>query len=159
MENDLFVIARALHVIGVVIWIGGVSFVTTVFIPNLRKISDPENRLDAFESMERRFTMQAKFVTLVTGLSGFYMLHFLGAWERYQYVQFWWLHLMTFVWIVFTIVLFVLEPLVLHRWFHERATKNSDNAFALLHGFHKLVLSMSVLAVLGAVAGSHGFQF
>ncbi len=159
MDNDLFVIARALHVTGVVIWIGGVSFVTTVLIPNLRKISDPENRLNAFESIERRFAMQAKFVTLVTGLSGFYMLHFLGAWERYQYVQFWWLHLMTFVWIVFTIVLFVLEPLVLHRWFHAQATKNSDNAFTLLHGFHKLVLSMSVLAVFGAVAGSHGFQF
>jgi uncharacterized membrane protein len=159
MDHDLIVIARALHVIGVVIWIGGVSFVTTVLIPNLRKISDPEHRLGAFESIERRFAMQAKFVTLITGLSGFYMLHFLGAWERYQYVQFWWLHLMTFVWIVFTIVLFVLEPLVLHSWFHERATKNSDNAFALLHGFHKLVLSMSVLAVLGAVAGSHGFQF
>lgn len=159
MDNDFFVIARALHVVGVVIWIGGVSFVTTVLIPNLRNISDPENRLDAFESIEKRFALQAKFITLVTGLSGFYMLHFLSAWERYQYLQFWWLHLMTFVWIVFTIVLFVLEPLVLHRWFHEQATKNSDKAFALLHGFHKLILSVSVVAVLGAVAGSHGYQF
>ena len=32
-----FGLARALHVMGVVLWIGGVAFVTTVLIPSLRK--------------------------------------------------------------------------------------------------------------------------
>jgi len=63
------------------------------------------------------------------------------------------------IWIIFTIVLFVLEPLILHRWFHKQATKNSVNAFAWLHRMHKILLTLSMLAVLGAVAGSHGFQF
>ena len=144
--------------IGVVIWIGGVSFVTTVIIPDLRNIADAQDRLALFERAEQRFAFQAKIVTLVTGFSGFYMLHYLGAWERYQHLNYWWLHLMTFVWVVFTVALFLLEPLILHRWFHQQAGKNSDRAFALLHNFHKLILSVSLLAILGAVAGSHGYQ-
>jgi len=160
MENySLFVIARAVHVVSVVMWIGGVYFVTTVLIPKLRCEKDHQIRLEQFESVERRFALQAKFITVVAGLSGFYMVHFLNAWERFYYIQFWWLQLMSFVWLVFTVVLFILEPLVLHRWFHKNAETNSDRTFALLHNFHKVILTLSLVAVFGAVAGSHGFQF
>ncbi len=158
MENySLFVIARAIHVVSVVMWIGGVSFVTTVLIPKLRNEKDSHIRLEQFEAVERRFALQAKFITVIAGLSGFYMVHFLNGWERYHHIQFWWLHLMSFVWLVFTVVLFILEPLVLHRWFHEQAENNSDRTFALLHNFHKVILTVSLVAVFGAVAGSHGF--
>ncbi len=160
MENySLFVIARAVHVVSVVMWIGGVYFVTTVLIPKLRCEKDHQIRLEQFESIERRFALQAKFITVIAGLSGFYMVHFLNAWERFYYIQFWWLQLMSFVWLVFTVVLFILEPLVLHRWFHKNAETNSDRTFALLHNFHKVILTLSLVAVFGAVAGSHGFQF
>jgi len=160
MENySLFVIARAVHVVSVVMWIGGVYFVTTVLIPKLRCEKDHQIRLEQFESVERRFALQAKFITVIAGLSGFYMVHFLNAWERFLYTQFWWLQLMSFVWLVFTVVLFILEPLVLHRWFHKNAETNSDRTFALLHNFHKVILTLSLVAVFGAVAGSHGFQF
>ena len=160
MENyDYFILARTLHVFGVVIWIGGVAFVTTVLIPSLKKIIDNDNRLDLFEQLEGKFAFQARIVTMITGISGYYMLDFMNAWDRYQQLQFWWMHLMTFIWAVFTIVLFVLEPLVLHRWFRNQATKDSDKAFVWLHRMHKVLLTFSMLAVLGAVAGSHGFQF
>lgn len=66
---------------------------------------------------------------------------------------------MTFIWAIFTLVLFVLEPLVLHRWFREQAIKNSERAFARLHRMHKILLTLSLLAVFGAIAGSHGMQF
>lgn len=159
MDSDLFALARALHVVGVVLWIGGVSFVTIVLIPNLRRMPDPAQRLEIFENIEQRFALQAKFTTSITGLSGFYMLHVLEGWQRYQFTQFWWLHLMTFVWLVFTAVLFVLEPLVLHQWFVRKAKEDCDKAFALLHGFHRIILSLSLVAVAGAVAGSHGYRF
>lgn len=82
----------------------------------------------------------------------------MNAWEWYQDLQFWWLHLMTFIWIVFTVVLFVLEPLILHRWFMQQATRDSDKAFALIHKMHKVLLTLSLLAVAGAVAGVHGLR-
>ena len=160
MENfDFFIFARAIHVLGVVLWIGGVAFVTTTLIPSLKKITDTSNRLDLFEKLEGKFALQARIVTLTTGVSGYYMLDIMNAWDRYLHLHYWWMHLMTLIWVIFTLVLFVLEPLVLHRWFHEKAVEDCDNAFAWLHRMHKILLSLSLIAVAGAVMGSHGFAF
>jgi uncharacterized membrane protein len=157
MENfTYFVFARALHVIGVVLWIGGVAFVTTVLIPSLKNINDSTNKLELFEQLEGKFSFQAKLATLVTGISGFYMVEVMNAWGRYQQLQFWWMHLMTLIWFIFTLVLFVLEPLFLHQWFHEQAVKNNAKTFSQVHTIHKILLALSLLAVLGAVAGAHG---
>jgi len=158
-DVDVFVLARAVHVLGVVLWIGGVAFVTLILLPALKTIADGEQRLSLFEQLEGRFANQARIVTVITGIAGFCMVEFMDVWQRYQLVEYWWMHLMTFIWAIFTLVLFVLEPLVLHRVFHQKATQDSDRAFNLIHRMHKILLSLSLLAVFGAVAGSHGFQF
>jgi hypothetical protein len=72
------------------------------------------------------------------------MLEYMGAWDRYQQVQFWRIHLMTLIWFIFTIVLFVLEPLFLHRRFNQMATENSDKAFSLLHRMHKILFGLEL---------------
>jgi uncharacterized membrane protein len=151
-----FGLARALHVVGVVLWIGGVAFVTTTLIPSLKRITDTEKRLELFEQLEGRFAFQARIVTLITGLTGFYMLDYMQAWERYQQPEFWWVHLMTLIWLLFTLVLFVLEPLILHRRFRLMATQNSEKAFTVLHRMHKVLLLLSLITVFGTVAGVHG---
>lgn len=158
-DFDLFVVARALHVIAVVAWIGGVAFVTTVLIPSLKRMPNKENRLELFEQLEGKFALQAKVSTLIAGVTGIYMLEYLNAWSRYQQPEFWWMHLMTFIWGIFTLVLFVLEPLFLHDFFKRQAAKNSDKAFAKLQVMHIILLSLSLIAVLGAVAGSHGMTW
>jgi len=157
MSAELLVIARVLHVVGVVLWIGGVAFVTTVVIPSLRRIADGQERLRLFEAIEGRFSGQARIVTLVTGLAGFYMLHGLAAWNRYQDPSFWWVHLMTLVWLLFTLVLFVFEPLFLRRWFTDFAERDPEKAFRVLHRFHALLLALSLIAIVGGVAGVRGF--
>ncbi|MFC1665599.1 hypothetical protein ACFL17_08235 [Pseudomonadota bacterium] len=160
MDNlNYFTLARAVHVVGVVLWIGGVAFVTTVLIPSLREIDESKNRLEQFEKLELKFAFQARIVTLITGLSGFYMLHIMNAWNRYLYIQYWWVHLMTMIWFLFTVVLFILEPLFLHHWFHKKATTNSGQAFLWLQRLHRILLSASLLAVFAAVAGAHGLNF
>jgi uncharacterized membrane protein len=121
-------------------------------------MEDPDSRLDLFEQLESGFGSQAKAVTLITGASGLYMLVYTNAWQNYTDPHYWWLHLMTLIWALFTIILFVLEPILLHQWFHQQATDNSDRAFKLLHRMHIILLSLSLLAVFGAVAGSHGLQ-
>ena len=152
MDYQHFVIARALHILGVVLWIGGVAFVTTVLIPAIRHNQSPENQLSLFELLEGKFSFQAKLSTLLTGLSGFYMLYVMNVWGTMG----WWIYLMIFIWLIFTLVLFVLEPLVLHKWFHERAKHNGENAFFILQIMHIILLSISLLAVLAGVAGAHG---
>jgi len=155
MNYNHYVIARALHVIAVVIWIGGVAFVTTVLIPAIRKSHTPDEMLNTFEKLEKKFSFQAKFTTLLTGATGFYMVHVMNAWASMQ----WWMYLMIFVWAIFTIILFVLEPLILHQWFHQKAKTNPNTAFLLLHLMHIILLSISVIAIFGGVAGAHGFIF
>ena len=117
-DYEQFVLARVLHVVAIVMWIGGVAFVTTVLIPSLKLLPNEQDRMQMFERLEGRFALQAKLTTLLTGISGLWMLDYLDAWSRYFEPQFWWLHLMTFIWFIFSLVLFVLEPLFLHKLFH-----------------------------------------
>jgi uncharacterized membrane protein len=154
-----FGLARALHVVGVVLWIGGVAFVTTTLIPSLRAMSNEDQRLALFEKLEGKFAFQARIVTLITGLTGFYMLEYMGAWDHYLQAQFWWIHMMTLIWLIFTVVLFVLEPLVLHRRFKMLALEDSGRAFKLLHNMHKFLLAISLLTIFVTVAGVHGLVF
>ncbi|MEM7208861.1 MAG: hypothetical protein AAF434_13645 [Pseudomonadota bacterium] len=65
---------------------------------------------------------------------------------------------MTIIWLVFTLIMFVLEPLFLHRLFKEKAEQHGVIAFIWMHRLHVVLLTLSLLAVGGAVAGSRGFQ-
>lgn len=152
-------LARALHVVAVVIWIGGVAMVTTVLLPAIRSLPLSDNPVALFERIERRFAFLARILTLIAGLSGFYMLHRMGAWSRYLSPESWWLHAMTLVWLIFTIILFVLEPLVLHHKLSKRAERDPEGTLALVQRAHWGLLTLSLIAIAGAVAGSHGWTF
>ncbi|MCX7184165.1 MAG: hypothetical protein NTW90_02805 [Nitrosospira sp.] len=153
-----FVFARVLHVLGVVLWIGGVAMVTTVLLPAVAQMKSAAERVEFFERIERRFATQARYTTLLVGLSGFYMVHLLDAWNRFAEPRFWWMHAMVLVWLMFTLMLFVLEPLVLQRQLEQRAQRHPEKTFALIQRMHWLLLSLSLIAVAGAVAGSHGWM-
>jgi uncharacterized membrane protein len=151
-----FALARALHVLAVVLWIGGVAFVTTVLLPAVRRTQAPAERLAFFDRVERRFAWQARATTLLAGLSGFWMTHRYGLWARFTEPGFWWMHAMVLVWALFTLMLFVLEPLVLHRWLQARAKVDPEGTFALVQRLHWALLVLSLVATAGAVAGAHG---
>lgn len=154
---DGWTVARVLHVVGVVLWIGGVAMVTTVLLPAARRLKTPQERVDFFENIERGFAAQSRITTLITGLSGFYLVHRLDLWERFTRSEFWWMHAMVAVWALFTLVLFVLEPLFLHRWFIEQARHRPESTFRLVACLHWVLLGVSLVTVAGAVAGSHGY--
>jgi uncharacterized membrane protein len=149
-------IARALHVLGVVLWIGGVAFVTTVLLPTVRRLEDPARRVAVFEEVESRFARQARATTLLVGASGFWMMVELDAWPRLLVPAYWWIHGMIAVWLLFTLLLFLLEPLFLHRWFLARARQEPERTFARIERMHRVLLVVSLATLLGAVAGAHG---
>jgi len=131
--------------------------VTTVLLPAVRRFKSPDERVVFFESVERGFARQSRISTLVAGLSGLYMVYRLDLWDRFASVSFWWMHAMVALWLIFTLMLFVLEPLFLHRWFLTRARVAPEATFRLVQGLHWLLLSLSIITIFGAVAGSHGF--
>ena len=153
---DEAAVARAIHVFGVVLWIGGVGFVTTVLLPAVRRLKRPDERVAFFEAIERSFAWQARGTTLLVGLSGFYLVEIWDLWDRFADVGFWWMHAMVLVWAVFTLMLFVAEPLMLHRWFLKRATEKPEETFRLIQRMHWALLIISLITVVGATMGSHG---
>ena len=107
-------IARALHVLGVIVWVGGVGFVTTIVFPAVLRIGDPGERVALFDKIERRFVWQAPAATLLVGISGFYLVYDQSLWDRFGEPEYWWMHAMVAIWAVFSVMLFVVEPLFLH---------------------------------------------
>lgn len=155
MIND-FAIARALHVLALVHWIGGVALVTTIVLPRARALANAHDALAAFKAFEGPFAAQARVSILLVGLSGFYMLIKLQAWTLLLDPAFWWLALMVVVWTAFALIVFVLEPLVVNRLFHDYALRNKDRAFSLAIQLHAAALTISCVAIMAGVLGSQG---
>lgn len=154
---DDLTIARMIHILAVICWIGGVAFATTVVIPSVKALPSSE-RLTAFHRIESRFAPQARIWLLFAGASGLWMIQRGGMWDRFGDLHFWWMHAMLCVWSIFFVVLFIVEPVILRRRFEVWAARSPDGAFRLLHRAHVLLLGLSLVTVIGAVAGSRGFS-
>jgi uncharacterized membrane protein len=148
------IVARALHVLAVLMWIGGLAFVTTVVMPSVRRHHPPDERLAAFHRVEERFAPQARAWVLLAGASGFWMAYRADMWDRFTEPRYWWMHAMVCLWAFFMLMLFVIEPLFLHRRMAESKSPAAD--FARMERLHRVLLLLAAVTVLGAVAGSHG---
>lgn len=153
---DDLMLTRALHVVAVVLWIGGVAFVTLMLLPILGQERTDEGWFKRFAAFERRFAWMARVMVLIAGGSGFYLMVALDAWDRFGSASYWWMHAMVIVWAIFTLFLFVLEPLVFDRVQARIAKANPTLAHRLITRLHWILLALSLIAVFGAVAGSHG---
>lgn len=153
MLDDL-TLARVLHVLSIVGWIGGVWFVTFVVMPAIKRAEPPGARLAAFHRIEAGFAKQAQAWVLLAGASGFWMAWRADMWSRFSEPRFWWMHAMVALWAVFAVMLFVLEPLVLHRRMAESSTPDAD--FRRMQVMHRVLSGAALITVLGAVAGAHG---
>jgi uncharacterized membrane protein len=153
---DDFALARAIHVLALVHWIGGVAAVTTIVLPHARRLPEAKDAVAAFEAFERPFAFQARISILFAGLSGAYMLMKLDAWNRFEQVSFWWLDLMVVVWILFALMIYVLEPLIIHRRFYDFAIQDKDSAFALAARLHATALCVAFITIGAGVLGAHG---
>ncbi len=149
---DDFTIARMFHVVAVVFWIGGVGFVTLVVMPMLAAVEQPEMRLKRFQQIESRFVWQARLWVVITGASGFWMTWKADLWGRFEGT--WWMQAMLVVWVIFALMLFVIEPLHLHRRMSHSVDPARD--FVRMVRAHRVLLTLSIIVVVGAVGGSHG---
>jgi hypothetical protein len=63
------------------------------------------------------------------------------------------MHAMVCLWLIFALMLFVIEPFVLHRRL-AKALEDPDSG--RMERLHRILLALSLITVFGAVAGSHG---
>ena len=62
-----FAVAILVHVLAMVLWVGGVGMVTTVVIPIVRRLPADANTVGMFEAIQKRFAWKAMFMVLIAG--------------------------------------------------------------------------------------------
>jgi len=63
-----------IHVIGVIIWIGGVAFVTMVIFPMMYRTEGSLEKALLFQGVEHRFSAIVRWLIAIVGGTGFYLL-------------------------------------------------------------------------------------
>jgi uncharacterized membrane protein len=147
--------ARALHVLFVVHWIGGVAFVTLIALPLARANEDARKGWALFEALERRFSAQVRWSIPLAGATGLWMAWRLDLWAGFADPALWWLGLMAGVWTVFMLIVFVVEPLA-HWRLAAMAARDPEAVLRRISVAHFVLLAAAAITILGAVLGAHG---
>ena len=154
---DDITLARALHVLAVVHWIGGLAFVTLIVLPLARSYRNAEEALALFESVERRFSRQLRFSIPLAGAAGLWMTWRMELWDRFLDAHFWWMAAMLILWVFFMAMIFVIEPSLDGRF--RRANRESFAVFRGMITLHAFLLVCAAATIFAAVAGAHGASF
>ena len=70
----LLTILLIIHVICVIVWIGGVAFVTTVIFPMIYRTEGSLEKALLFQGVEHRFAGIVKWLIGIVGITGFWLL-------------------------------------------------------------------------------------
>jgi uncharacterized membrane protein len=151
-------LARALHVLFVVHWIGGVGFVTLVALPLARASSDARQGWAVFEAIENRFAAQVRWSIPLAGVTGLWMVWRMELWPRFADASFWWMDAMVLVWAFFMAAVFVIEPLA-HPRIAADASRDPAGLLRRLQRAHLALLAAAAVTIVGAVAGARGGLF
>lgn len=154
MIDDLL-IARAVHVLSIVVWFGGVAFVTFVVLPLAMRQPSAQQKLALFEAMEGRFGAIARWAVALAGVSGLWMIQRGDLWYRFGEPTFWWMWAMAGLWGLFAVVLYIAEPLWLHAAFRRWAQAAPEAAFRAAFRLHLVLLLAGAVTIAGAVFGAH----
>jgi len=154
----LLPILIAVHVLAVVIWIGGVAFVTMIVFPMIMRMEGSLEKVIFFQGMEHRFAKIAKTAVFITGLTGSWLLYLTGEWKILFTVQAIGPTVMLLVWTLYVLVL-LFEAKLFKLIFSGESQQDTAKIFSRLSAFHWVVLALSLLAVAIGVWAGHGGSF
>ncbi|MEK6742787.1 MAG: hypothetical protein AABZ15_04225 [Nitrospirota bacterium] len=143
-----------IHVVGVIIWIGGVAFVTMVIFPMMYRTEGSLEKALLFQGVEHRFSAIVRWLIAVVGGTGFYLLSakhglsILSAQRGLGIVS------MLFVWTFYTAVL-LLEKKIFGKLFADPEKTDMDRALKMINAMHWVLLTLSFTAVAGGIWFAH----
>lgn len=145
----------AVHVIGVVLWIGGVAFVTMVVFPMILRMENSLEKVLFFQGVEHRFAKIAKTSVVIVGVTGGILLHMTGEWNILFKASGIGPTLMAIVWLLYVLVL-MFEGRLFKAIFKGEAQQDTAKVFYRLSAFHWVILGLSLIAVAVGVWAGHG---
>lgn len=151
MLNTLMLV---LHVFAVIVWIGGVTFVTTVVFPMMYKTEGSLEKALLFQRIEHRFVKMVRWLIAIVGLTGVHLLqakHGFGALLRLDGLPY---VIMLFAWAVYLGV-FLSERKLFARLFADPQKFDVDKALRMINVMHWVLLSLSYAAVAAGVWAGH----
>jgi len=144
----LYIIALAIHLLSIVVWIGGVAFVTLVTFPMIMRVEKSLEQVLMFQGVEHRFSKIAKVMIILAGLSGLVLIR-----EKGISPGVW---IMIFVWAFYASLIFGLERVIFRKLFGRPSDQlDTKKVFNTLQIFHWFVLTMSFLAIIAGVYAGH----
>jgi putative copper export protein len=144
----LYVIALIIHVLSIVVWIGGVAFVTMITFPMILRVDKSLEQVMMFQGVEHRFGKIAKVMVILAGLSGLYLIF-----EKGMSKGVW---IMIVLWTVYASLLFGLEKMIFKKLFSKPGEQaDMKKVFNFLQGFHWVVLALSLFAIAAGIYEAH----
>lgn len=103
-----YLIAEGLiHINGTLLWIAAIAVITIGPIRNCKK-----QRKDSQGQSEARIFIMLLIATVLAGSTGLFFLYELEIWNQVPGGGFWWIHSMVLAWILFSLVFFLVDPLI-----------------------------------------------
>ncbi len=138
-----------LHVLSVVIWIGGVAFVTAIVFPVLMRMEDSMAKVSFFIGFEKRFQLLAKVLVIIVGATGVILFFHRGGFGGLSSEEAMLLGYKFFVWLFYFVLLFGAETRLMSTLVSPKTPP--EKAFKRLSLFHWVVLILSLLAILAGI--------
>lgn len=154
----LIPLLTALHVTIVVLWIGGVAFVTIIIFPMLLEMGDSLEKVLMFQRVESVFAKQARYYAWIAGITGFLLLYLKGMHTLLFTQNTVGVSIMLIAWAFYTFVL-TFEKRIFKIIFSDPGKYDPTKIFVLLARFHWIILGVSLGAVFFGVWAGHGGHF
>ncbi|MFQ5441279.1 MAG: hypothetical protein ACE5EB_00970 [Thermodesulfobacteriota bacterium] len=158
-----FSLMHIVHVIAVVLWIGGLAFITFLLLPMIIRMKDPLQKVLLFQRIEHRFAPLARVYNIITGISGVIMVLTMG-WQRIIFTRAGLpLLVMSAVWVMWFVMLFGLEPLIVRRMLDNMARGGTnmdiEGVFNRMNRMHWVLVIVSIVAIISGSVFAHGPLF
>ncbi len=143
-----------IHTICVIVWIGGVTFVTTVIFPMMYMSDGSLEKALMFQRVEHRFAGMVKWLIAIVGITGFWILYAKYGFGILAQARGIGIAIMIFAWALYTIVL-LSERKIFGRIFADPEKIDMDQALRLINIMHWFLVIISYTAVASGVWFGH----
>lgn len=143
-----------IHVIGVIAWIGGVTFVTTVVFPMMYRTEGSLEKALLFQGVEHRFVAIVRWLIGIVGATGLYLLVARFGLDVLATPRGMGIVIMLFAWSFYTTVL-LSERNIFAKIFADPEKLDMNKALRMINVMHWVLLSVSYSAVGAGVWFAH----